>query len=430
VANKWYDIFKPKAGSKTTKVVLYDDIGGLGKTAKDFVADLDAVKTPKIDLHINSYGGEIVDGLACYNAVKNHDAEVTVHIDGIAASIASVVALAGDKVRIAKNAFVMIHNGWGLAVGDPAEMRKSADVLDKLCGSIAQAYADKSGKSLEDCRKAMDEETWFNAAEAKAWGLVDEIEGDGDEKNMAVSALLAVAKYQKAPPALRKFAAQLVRENGEGQQKESNMEKLVCRDGKWFLGETEVDVSACVASAKPVESLEKAMAQAREEGLAQGRRVEAEYRAMFNTVVATAKLDTVGAAEFEKTFYGRAEADLKFLASHAIGQRAKPLGEGTPGNGEGEQVAVKAMAEADDKALIAECEARWAKDRSLRLMHGCVSNSAEDPVYKNRLARYVAAEKKCRADQAKALASAGGEENDDRSDDPISKALKNHSVRV
>jgi ATP-dependent Clp protease, protease subunit len=396
VNSKWFDVIKPKAGAKTTKVMLYDDIGSFGKGAKDFVAELDAITTPGIDLHINSYGGEIIDGLACYNAIKNHSAKVTVHIDGLAASVASVVAMAGDTVQIAKNAFVMIHGGWGLAVGDSAEMRKSADILDKMCTSIAQAYADKTGKSLEDCRKAMDEETWFSAAEAKEWGLVDKIEGDGDEKNMAASALLAVAKYQKAPPSLRKFAAKLVRENGEEKRKGNDMEKLVCRDGKWFLGEVEVDASACVANAKP-EQAETALAKAREDGMAAGRKAEADYRAMFNTVIATAKLNAVGAAEFEKEFYGRAEADLKFLASHAIGQRAKPLGEGAPGNGEGEQ---KSDAQKADAELEAMATKRFAETLEVRRMFGLSSQStSDDPAYQSALKRYVARERQWAKDQ-------------------------------
>lgn len=387
--NKWYDIIKATANAKTTKVMLYDEIGGWGKSAKDFVAELDAIKTPRIDLHINSYGGEIIDGLACYNAIKSHAAEVTTHIDGLAASISSVIALAGDKVRIAKNAFVMIHNGWGLAMGDPAEMRKQADVLEKLCGSIASAYAEKTGKSVEDVRAAMDAETWFTASEAKEWGLVDKIDDDGDEDKLASSALLAVAKYQKAPPALRKFAASAARSETP-KTKEPKMEKLTLKDGKFFVGENEVDATEYLASLpKPAAApdTEKLVAQARAEGV----KAEREYRAMFNTVVATAKLDAKASAEFEKEFYGRNEADLKFLASHAIGTRAQALGEQAPGNGEGEQLTPEAKAEKD---MIDAATKRFASEPKVRSMFGLSGEGPDAPAYKAALARYLDSERR------------------------------------
>lgn len=399
--DKWYDIIKPKGKAKTAKVVLYDDIGSFGKSAKDFIAEFDAIDCPHIDLHINSYGGEIIDGLACYNTIKNHAATVAVHIDGLAASIASVIALAGDTVSIAKNAFIMIHNGWGMVIGDPSEMRKQAEMLDKLCNTIAETYAEKTGKSVEDCRKAMNDETWFNAKEAKAWGLVDEIEGETAEQNMAASVMLAVSKYRKAPAALRKFAARLEKSQEENsRRKESAMDKIVLREGKWFLGENEVDVSEVLASVKPKELVvpdEMALAQAHEEGMKEGRKAEAEYRAMFNTVVVASKLDATSAAEFEKNFYGRAEADLKFLASHAIGQRATPIGEQAPGNGEGQQENDETK---KDNELVASATKRFAESLDVRRMFGLNSQAgSDDPAYQAALKRYVARERQWVKDQ-------------------------------
>lgn len=176
------------------------------------------------------------------------------------------------------------------------------------------------------------------------------------------------------------------------------------------------------------EAQAKLLAKARDEGVKQER----EYRAMFNTVVATAKLDAAAATDFEKQFYGRSETDLKFLASHAIGQRTQAVGEGGVGNGEGEKAADAAKNAADkaDQALKDQCTKRWASDRSLRQMHGCATSNPADPVYQARLARFIAAEIKCQADQAKASGKKGDSDDEDRPDDPISKALKNHSVRV
>ena len=397
----WFEIVPPKAGAKTTKVMLYDGIGDFGVSANDFAAAFDAIKTPQIELHVNSYGGEIVAGFACYNAIKKHSERVTAHIDGIAASIASVIAVAAGKVRIAKNAFVMIHNGSATIRGDSGEMRKAADVLEKLCVPIAQAYADKSGKPVEKFKAAMDAETWMNAKEAIEWGLADEIEGKGDETKMAAAAMRAVAEYQKAPPALRQFAARLASRDSEvPQRKEAKMDKLVSREGKWFLGEVEVDVADCLASVKPVAKVDeaetqKAVAKARDEGV----KAERDYRALFSGIVASAKLDAPAAVEFEKQFYGRAEADLKFLASHAIGQRAQAVGESAPGNGEGQGLSAEAKLEKDTADAAAK---RFAAEASVRLLFGVnQSQGAETEAYKAALNRYVAREQAWAKDQAK-----------------------------
>lgn len=419
-----------------TELNIKDVIGAKHITSESVAAALRNAGNSSIDLRINSEGGDLLDGFAIYNAIKAHEGQVTAHIDGIAASIASVIAVAADKVCIAKNGYMMIHNGTVKSEGDPATLRQDADVLEKFCKTIAQAYADKSAKSgknktVDEFRKAMDTETWFTADEAMAWGLVDEIEDGGDEGSMAASAMFAVAMYEHAPPALRRFAAKLARaERGTG--KETAMaDKLVCKDGKWFHGDAEVDVSDCVSAAKataqapaqPEEGAED-KAKARAMAIAEGAKQEREYRAMFTSVTASAKLDAAAATDFEKQFYGRSESDLKFLASHAIGQRAKPVGEGTPGNGEGEALTAEAKAE---KSVEVECEKRWSSDRRLRQMHGCRASDKNDPIYKDRLARFVAVEKKCRKDQ---LRSGKVEEDLESSDDPISRIMRSRSERV
>ena len=404
--DKWYDIFKAAAGEDSTKVMLYDDIGAWGKNAKDFANEFDAIATPKIDLHIHSYGGEILDGLAIYNTIKNHKAEVTVHIDGIAASIASVIALAGDKVCISKSAYMMIHNGWGYAIGDPAEMRKQADVLDKLCNSLAEIYSAKSGKKVEDIRNDMDAETWLDAGEAKAYGLVDEIENDDEEEESedgmaAMSILRAVAKYQKTPPKLRKFAASLAPKLSN--KKEPAMAKPV--KFKPTAGVSNSGTIPCPHCSKDIEveletppgdeDTNAKLAKAREDGV----KAEREYRNMFNTVLASAGLTGKAATEFEATFYGRAEADLKFLASHAIGTRAKPVGEGNPGNGEGEQPT-------DEAKIAQDCAARFKNDNGLRRRWNVNTTDANAAEYKAGLDRLVKAELKWAEDQKKQQAPA------------------------
>jgi len=168
----WFDI---KNKSNVSEIWLYDEIGMWGKTAKDFISELKEIKNKQIDLHINSPGGSVFEGNAIYNALKNHDAEITTYIDGIAASIASIIALAGKKVIIAENAMYMVHNPSGLTMGEAKDMRKSADVLDKIRDTMVGIYVNKSKKSEDDVKKLLDDETWYNADEAKENNFVDEI---------------------------------------------------------------------------------------------------------------------------------------------------------------------------------------------------------------------------------------------------------------
>jgi ATP-dependent protease ClpP protease subunit len=408
---QWFKIFRNSADVDCTQVMVYDDIGAWGVGAKDFCNEFNAIKTPKIDIHINSPGGDAFDGIAIHNAIKGHDAEVTAYIDGLAASAASVIAVGADKICMAKNAMMMIHDASVMAFGSSADLRKQADMLDKLDDCIATSYVDKTGQKIEDVRAAMDAETWYTAAEAKAWGLADEIsEDDGDELGMAASAAMALTKYQKAPPSLRRFAAKLTQ--APPVKKETQMDKIVCRDGKYFLGDVEVD-----ASALPAPVAETSLSKAREEGA----RVEREYRAMFNTVLDSAKITGEAAKNFEKEFYGRAEADLKFLASHSIGTRAQPLGESAPGNGEGDP---GSTANPEAKA-VTDAGKRWANDARLRRMHGCTTDNVEDPQYKNKLARYLRVAAKSFKDQ-----KAGGNFDAIQEGDAISAALKNSSMIV
>ncbi|HUT44358.1 MAG TPA: head maturation protease, ClpP-related, partial [Desulfobacterales bacterium] len=122
---------------------------GGGVTAKNFQKELSAIKASQIDLHINSPGGEVFDGIAIYNLIKQHPANVTTYIDGLAASIASVIALAGDTIYMAENALMMIHNPYGMVMGMAEDMRKMAERLDVVRDSISKAYLAKTDNSEE-----------------------------------------------------------------------------------------------------------------------------------------------------------------------------------------------------------------------------------------------------------------------------------------
>lgn len=197
---RWYEI---KAKGERAEVWLYDEIGMWGIGAKEFIVELNAVKQSEMDLHINSPGGEVFDGAAIYNAIKRHPAAVTTYIDGLAASIASVIALAGEKVIIAENGLYMMHNPFGLVLGNADDMRKQADVLDKVRDTMIGAYTSKSGQSDEEIKALLDAETWMNADEAIAAGFADEM---SEEMDMAACAKFgpAMAKlgFQRVPRVL------------------------------------------------------------------------------------------------------------------------------------------------------------------------------------------------------------------------------------
>lgn len=166
-----------RAKDDAVELLIYDEIGFFGITAKQVADELARIEADTIHLRINSPGGDVFDGVAIHNALRAHPAEIITHIDGLAASIASVIALAGDEVRMAPNAFFMIHNPWGITIGDADDHRKMGDTLDKIAeGSIASTYMAKTGEALETVETWMDEETWFNAREAKAAGFADVVE--------------------------------------------------------------------------------------------------------------------------------------------------------------------------------------------------------------------------------------------------------------
>jgi ATP-dependent protease ClpP protease subunit len=195
---KWFEIKDAK--NDTTEILIYDEIWAFGTNANDFVKGLKGVTTPKISLRINSPGGDVFDGLAIYNALRAHPAKKTVHVDGLAASIASVIAMAGDEIVMADSAFMMIHDSWGLAIGNSEELRALADTLEKIDGSIAGIYATRTGKKADDLRAMMDAETWMTAAEAVEMKFADKSEDAAEAKNAARFDLSGFKNAPSAPP--------------------------------------------------------------------------------------------------------------------------------------------------------------------------------------------------------------------------------------
>ncbi|WP_413102224.1 head maturation protease, ClpP-related [Streptomyces sp. Inha503] len=199
----WYRI--KNLGNSAAEVVIYDEIGWFGVTAEDFMAELRGLDVGEITLRVNSPGGEIFDGIAIHNLLRSHRAQVTTYVDSLAASIASVIALAGDRVIMQPHSQMMIHDGSGLAIGNAADMREMADLLDRQSNNIAEVYAERAGGTVEDWRQRMLAETWYSAKEAVAAGLADEVaetrqrpdEGEPNEPapNMAATWDLSIFRY-------------------------------------------------------------------------------------------------------------------------------------------------------------------------------------------------------------------------------------------
>jgi ATP-dependent protease ClpP protease subunit len=171
--NDWYRVIKAQAPDQATQVMVYDEVGYWGVTAQDFINDLKSISGP-IDLHLNSPGGEVWDGIAIYQYLAGRGG-VTTYIDSLAASIASVIAMAGTEIVMGRNASVMVHDGWGLCIGNAADMREQADLLDRVSDNIANVYADRTGKPVDEWRKVMLAETWFFGQEAVDAGLADRL---------------------------------------------------------------------------------------------------------------------------------------------------------------------------------------------------------------------------------------------------------------
>lgn len=175
----WYSI-RARA-PRVAEVFIYGDIGESWSeesvTAAAFVREVSALDVDALTVRLNSYGGSVADGLAMYNALKRHKASVTVAIDGIAASIASLVAMAGDTVEMAENALLMVHAPWGVAAGNAAAMREFADTLDIWAQAMATSYAAKTGRPLEEMLALLTDgvDHWLDAEQARTEGFIDNI---------------------------------------------------------------------------------------------------------------------------------------------------------------------------------------------------------------------------------------------------------------
>lgn len=198
-----------QAGASEVTVYLYDAIvtddwwGGI--SAQSFVRALAEITADVIHLRINCPGGDVFAARAMETAIRGHSAKVIAHIDGVAASAASFVMLAADEVEISEGAFVMIHKGWALAMGNADELKEMAGLLDAVDATLVRTYAKETGQDESDVLAWMAAETWFSADEAVDKGFADRIAGDAPAANAAAWNLAA---YSNAPPASPQREAQ------------------------------------------------------------------------------------------------------------------------------------------------------------------------------------------------------------------------------
>jgi ATP-dependent Clp protease, protease subunit len=192
---RWYDF---RAQAKGAEVVIYDEIGAFGIPAKGFLDELKGLgPVAELTVRINSPGGSVFDGVAIYNALKRHDAVIRIWVDGIAASIASMIAMAGDEVVMPENAMLMLHDPSGLVMGTAADMRAMAEALDRMKAGMVAAYRDKSGRDDAEIEILMAAETWLSAEEAVDLGLADRLEAP-----FRMAARFDLSRFRNPPPQL------------------------------------------------------------------------------------------------------------------------------------------------------------------------------------------------------------------------------------
>ena len=174
---RWAEQPQAAEADDPNTISIYDPIGedifGDGVTAKRIAAALRRIGESPVSVSINSPGGDFFEGLAIYNLLREHPAAVNVNVQGLAASAASVIAMAGDDIAMGQGSFMMIHNVWVLAIGNRHDMREAADMLEPFDRSLMEIYAARTGLKSDDVGGLLDAETWLNASDAVERGFAD-----------------------------------------------------------------------------------------------------------------------------------------------------------------------------------------------------------------------------------------------------------------
>lgn len=237
------------ANAETASIFIYDEIGGFGISADSVRRELANIDAPVINLSINSPGGDVFDGIAIYNELLSHDARVNVRVTGLAASAASIIAMAGDEISVAENGFLMIHNAWSMAIGNKRDMWDTGDVLNAIDKSLARTYSKRTGAEFEDISSMMDAETWLDAETAVNLKFADSI-----IESESANALFDLSIYSKVPDSLKRRIESGLRDVGFSQKQaktaiSQGFETLPARDEQGSARATSRDDSDALAAA-------------------------------------------------------------------------------------------------------------------------------------------------------------------------------------
>lgn len=187
-AGSWFNLQRAKSNESDSDIAvvdIYDEIGYFGVSAKDFSRQLADLDVATLYLNVNSPGGDVYDGIAILNALRAHPAKVVATVTGIAASAASFLIMGADEVIMARNSELMIHDAWGMALGNAGDLHALADRLDKASDNIASIYAERAGGTTDEWRAAMRAESWYSADEAVEAGLADRVHAAKKAKDEA-----------------------------------------------------------------------------------------------------------------------------------------------------------------------------------------------------------------------------------------------------
>lgn len=272
--NNWYEI--ASKGTSQADISIYDEIGGWGVSAKDFSADVKALgNIGLLNVFLNSPGGSVIDGMAIFNTLKNHTARIVVHIDSVALSMGSIIAMAGDHINMAENGLMMIHNPHGGSMGEAKDLRKTAEVMDKMKANMVNTYAARTKIDTDTVSSLMDDETWMNADEALDFGFIDAITGA-----VELAANFDPTKFDNVPShVLATFIGA-----PEGDEPKDNPTSAVADKLKvenTMLTEEELKAAADLAKAQEKTRLDVAVAKAAEDALDAESSRQTTIRAAF-----------------------------------------------------------------------------------------------------------------------------------------------------
>jgi len=223
--DRWTPALQAKESEEDRSISVYDVIGadfwtGEGVTAKRIAGALRSLGKGPITVNVNSPGGDLFEGLAIYNLLREHPGEVTVKVVGLAASAASVVAMAGDTIQIARAGFFMVHNAWVVAMGNRHDLRELSEWLEPFDAAMADLYAARSGMDIKATQKLMDKETWIGGAEAVDMGFATELlpsdQVEEGERKAAASAIRRLESALRASGMPRSDAQRLISEMKTG----------------------------------------------------------------------------------------------------------------------------------------------------------------------------------------------------------------------